>query len=189
MIWREKRIAIAQIVLVMAVEPVILRRAVLVRGDEIEPEPAPRQVVERRAEPRRRRKHDVGVEAVVEDLRRHPRPLAGAIPGVVEVEACEPRPRRERPLRLALPRRLLACGRFAIGPPPHQVVRVVEADNADIRQRRVVRRLAGVGAKAAQLARLARLGLPVPAGFVITDAALQEFLDHNSLRTEVNAVA
>ncbi len=49
-------------------------------------------------------------------------------------------------------------------------------------------RIAGGGGKAAQLARLARLGLPVPPGLVITDAVLQAFLEHNGLRAEADAV-
>lgn len=43
-------------------------------------------------------------------------------------------------------------------------------------------RVAGCGGKAAQLARLLGMGLAVPPGFVVTDAALQAFLDHNGLR-------
>lgn len=43
-------------------------------------------------------------------------------------------------------------------------------------------RVTGCGGKAAQLARVLRMGLPVPPGFVITNAALQTFLDHNDLR-------
>jgi pyruvate,water dikinase len=42
-------------------------------------------------------------------------------------------------------------------------------------------RVAACGGKAAQLAQLLRLGLPVPAGAVLTDAAFRAFLRHNGL--------
>lgn len=50
-------------------------------------------------------------------------------------------------------------------------------------------RTPGCGAKAARLATMLRLGLPVPPGVVLTDAAFQEFIDHNKLRSSVEAVA
>src|SRR5262245_39729175 len=43
----------------------------------------------------------------------------------------------------------------------------------------------GVGAKAVNLGRMLRLGIPVPAGFIIRDHAFQEFLDHNDLKAAV----
>jgi pyruvate,water dikinase len=42
-------------------------------------------------------------------------------------------------------------------------------------------RVSGCGGKAANLARVLRLGLPVPAGVVVTDRAFREFLDANGL--------
>jgi pyruvate,water dikinase len=50
-------------------------------------------------------------------------------------------------------------------------------------------RVAGCGGKAAGLARILRLGLPVPAGFVATAAALEAFLDHNGLRCRADELA
>jgi pyruvate,water dikinase len=44
------------------------------------------------------------------------------------------------------------------------------------------RRAERCGGKAASLAHLLSMGLPVPPGFVVTDAAFQSFLDHNALR-------
>ncbi len=45
-----------------------------------------------------------------------------------------------------------------------------------------------VGGKAYHLSRMAKLGLPVPPGFVVTDAAFQNFLDHNRLREPIAAL-
>lgn len=48
--------------------------------------------------------------------------------------------------------------------------------------------LKSVGGKAYHLSRMMRLGLPVPPGFVVTDAAFQAFLDHNRLREPIAAL-
>jgi pyruvate,water dikinase len=45
-----------------------------------------------------------------------------------------------------------------------------------------------VGAKAYHLSRMAKLGLPVPPGFVVTNAAFQNFLDENRLREPIAAL-
>jgi pyruvate,water dikinase len=46
----------------------------------------------------------------------------------------------------------------------------------------------GCGGKAVRLAQMLRLGLPVPAGVVVTDRAFQEFLDANALREVLQAL-
>ena len=45
--------------------------------------------------------------------------------------------------------------------------------------------VAECGNKAANLARLLNLGVPVPAGFVVTNAALEAFLDEGALRDPI----
>lgn len=42
-----------------------------------------------------------------------------------------------------------------------------------------------VGAKAYSLGEMSRLGFPVPPGFVLSDDAFQEFLDHNDFRSAI----
>lgn len=45
-----------------------------------------------------------------------------------------------------------------------------------------------VGGKAWNLSRMMRHGIPVPHGFVVTDASFQSFLDHHGLRADVESV-
>ena len=45
-----------------------------------------------------------------------------------------------------------------------------------------------VGGKAWNLARMLALGVRVPSGFVVTDAAFQEFLDGGGLREKIRAL-
>ncbi len=47
--------------------------------------------------------------------------------------------------------------------------------------------LALCGGKACHLARVSRLGLPVPPAFVVTNSAFQRFLDENALRPQIEA--
>jgi pyruvate,water dikinase len=48
--------------------------------------------------------------------------------------------------------------------------------------------ISAVGAKALSLARMDRIGLPVPPGFCITAAAFREHLERNNLGGRINSV-